>query len=176
MKLLFKFNLIFVLVMALGVAVSGALSRAMLQQQATAEVLGSARLMMEQASAVRAYTSGHITGCCRAIKSEFLPQSVPTSLPPCAEAGGGSTRVRLKERAEPANLRDRAVAGGRQRHSFPQQRELKEFARARHPAVSRCMSRGPCRSPTAGLPCHSSVESRAHDGRQYGPANGFAGR
>ena len=39
MKLLFKFNLIFALVMALGVAVSGWISRSMLQAQAQEEVL-----------------------------------------------------------------------------------------------------------------------------------------
>ncbi len=65
MKLLLKFNLIFVLVMALGVAVAGLISRSLLQSQAQEEVLGGARLMIEQASAVRAYTSGQITSCCR---------------------------------------------------------------------------------------------------------------
>ena len=54
MKLLLKFNLIFIIVMALGVAVSGWISRSMLQEQAQQEVLGGARLLMEQASAVRA--------------------------------------------------------------------------------------------------------------------------
>ena len=61
MKLLLKFNLIFIIVMALGVAMSGWISRSMLQEQAQQEVLGGARLLMEQASAVRAYTSNQIT-------------------------------------------------------------------------------------------------------------------
>ena len=79
MKLLLKFNLIFVLVMAVGVALSGWISRGLLQQQAQEEVLAGARLMMEQASAVRAYTSGQITKLLdERMKVEFLPQSVPS--------------------------------------------------------------------------------------------------
>ena len=79
MKLLLKFNLIFIIVMALGVAVSGWISRSMLQEQAQQEVLGGARLLMEQASAVRAYTSNQITKLLQEqMKVEFLPQSVPS--------------------------------------------------------------------------------------------------
>ncbi|GAB4035889.1 MAG: hypothetical protein Fur0014_01960 [Rubrivivax sp.] len=46
MKLLLTFNLIYLLVMALGVAVSGYISRSFLQQQAVQEVLNGARLMI----------------------------------------------------------------------------------------------------------------------------------
>ena len=60
MKLLAKFNLIFILVMALGVAVSGWISHGLLQAQAREEVVGTGRLMMEKALAVRGYTTNHI--------------------------------------------------------------------------------------------------------------------
>ena len=53
MKLLLKFNLIFILVMALGVAVSGFISRNLLQTQAQQEVTAIGRLLIEQATAVR---------------------------------------------------------------------------------------------------------------------------
>ena len=76
MKLLLKFNLIFILVMALGVAVSGFISRNLLQTQAQQEVTAIGRLLIEQATAVRGYTSGQITKLLETqMKYEFLPQS-----------------------------------------------------------------------------------------------------
>ena len=79
MKLLLKFNLIYGLAMALGVTASGWISRSMLQEQAQQEVLGGARLIMEQANAVRAYTSNQITQLLvEQMKEVFLPQSVPS--------------------------------------------------------------------------------------------------
>ncbi len=79
MKLPLKFNLIFVLVMALGVAVSGFISRNLLQTQAQQEVTAIGRLLIEQATAVRGYTSGQITKLLETqMKYEFLPQSIPS--------------------------------------------------------------------------------------------------
>ena len=79
MKLLVKFNVIFVLVMALGVAVSGFITRGMLREQAREEVLSGGRMLIEQALAVRAYTSGEITKLlAEQNKEKFLPQSIPS--------------------------------------------------------------------------------------------------
>ncbi|OYU73434.1 MAG: signal protein, partial [Burkholderiales bacterium PBB5] len=58
MKLLVKFNLIFIAVVALGIAISGWIARDLLQANAREEVLNNARLLMESAQAVRGYTSG----------------------------------------------------------------------------------------------------------------------
>jgi protein-histidine pros-kinase len=55
MKLRAKFNLIFVGVVALGIAVSGVIARNLLQDTAREEVMNNARLLMESALAVRAY-------------------------------------------------------------------------------------------------------------------------
>ena len=79
MKLLLKFNLIYLLAMAVGVSLSGWIGRGLLQDQAQQEVLGGARLLMEQASAVRNYTSTQITALLQEqLKTQFLPQSVPS--------------------------------------------------------------------------------------------------
>jgi protein-histidine pros-kinase len=79
MKLLLKFNIIFVLVMALGVGVSAYISRDLLQRHAQEEVLNSARQLMENALAVRNYTATQITKLLETqMKYEFLPQSVPS--------------------------------------------------------------------------------------------------
>jgi protein-histidine pros-kinase len=113
MKLLFKFNLIFVLVMALGVAVSGWISRGMLQEQARQEVLGGARLLMEQATAVRAYTSGQITKLLAPqMQDEFLPQSVPSysAVEVLKALQGKYPDFAYKEATlNPTNLSDRAT-------------------------------------------------------------------
>lgn len=79
MKLLVKFNLIYILVMALGVGVSGWISRNLLVANAQDEVLNNARLLIAKANAVRGYTSGQITKLLETqMKYEFLPQSVPS--------------------------------------------------------------------------------------------------
>lgn len=78
MKLLLKFNLIFALVMVLGIALGATFSRSFLQQQARREVLDTGRLLMEQALAVRTYTSGQITRLLQPMMAtDFLPQAVP---------------------------------------------------------------------------------------------------
>ena len=51
MKLLLKFNLIFVLVFAAGLAVTAYIARDLLRANAEAEVAGNARLLMESAVA-----------------------------------------------------------------------------------------------------------------------------
>ena len=60
MKLLVKFNLIYILVMAIGVGVSSYITRNLLVRNAQDEVLNNARLLVEKANAVRGYTSGQI--------------------------------------------------------------------------------------------------------------------
>src|ERR1700741_2355393 len=60
MKLLAKFNLVYLLVMSLGIALSGYIARNLLQGNAQQEVVESARMLMEKALAVRAYTNTQI--------------------------------------------------------------------------------------------------------------------
>ncbi len=181
MKLLLKFNLIFVLAMALGVAVSGYISRSLLQAQAQEEVLGGARLMMEQASAVRAYTSGQITKLLQEqLKTEFLPQSIPSY---SATEVLATVRTRHPEYGykeatlNPTNLRDRAegwevdIVNG-----FRNDADMKEFVGQRDTPAGRSLYVArPLRiTNPACLQCHSSVEAApATMIAKYGPSNGF---
>ncbi len=181
MKLLLKFNLIFVIVMALGIAVSGWISRSLLQQQAQEEVLGGARLMMEQASAVRAYTSGQITRLLQEqMKTEFLPQSVPSysATEVLATVRKQHPEYGYKEATlNPTNPRDRAEGWEVDIvNAFRNNAEMKEFVGQRDTPTGRSLyvarplriTNGAC------LQCHSSVEAAPKTMiDKYGPANGF---
>ena len=79
MKLLVKFNLLFLTVMLLGLLVSGYVTRSLLQDNAKEETLNNARLLIEKALAVRGYTSSQITKLLATqMNYEFSPHSVPS--------------------------------------------------------------------------------------------------
>jgi len=181
MKLLVKFNLIFVSVVALGIAVSGYIARDILQANAREEVLNNARLLMESALAVRSYTSGQITKLLETqMKYEFLPQAVPSY---SATEVQNALHTKYPEYAykeatlNPTNPRDRAagwevdIVG-----QFRNTAELKEFVGQRDtPAGPSLYVSRPLRiSNPACLQCHSSVEAAPMTMvDKYGPANGF---
>ena len=78
MKLLLKFNLVFLLVFLLGVAATGAVSWRLLERNAREEIAQNARLMMDTALAARTYTSNQVNPLLETqMKYTFLPQSVP---------------------------------------------------------------------------------------------------
>lgn len=78
MKLIVKFNLVLLLVFAVGFAMVGYFSNRMLQRNAKQEILENARIMMEAALAVRSYTNSQIKPLLETqLKYSFLPQSVP---------------------------------------------------------------------------------------------------
>lgn len=78
MKLLLKFNLAFLLVFVIGLAVSGTIARDLLQRDAKDEVVDRARLLMEQSGVVAQYTANQIAPLLQTqMKYTFLPQSVP---------------------------------------------------------------------------------------------------
>ena len=78
MKLIVKFNLVLLLVFAIGFVVVGYFSNRLLQRNAKQEILENARIMMEAALAVRAYTVTQIKPLLDTqLKYTFLPQSVP---------------------------------------------------------------------------------------------------
>jgi predicted ABC-type exoprotein transport system permease subunit len=78
LKLLFKFNLVFILLFLLGIAASGYISWELLQKNAREEVAENARLMMSVAIAVRSYTNQQIKPLLKTqMIYSFLPQSVP---------------------------------------------------------------------------------------------------
>lgn len=78
MKLIVKFNIIFLLVFALGFAAAAYVSDALLKKNAQDEIVQNARLIMESSLASRTYTSTQIAPLLQTqMKYEFLPQSVP---------------------------------------------------------------------------------------------------
>ncbi len=78
MKLIIKFNLVFIVVFLLGLATAATVSHQLLQQHARDEIVQNARLLMESALATRAYTSTQVGPLLQTqMKYNFLPQSVP---------------------------------------------------------------------------------------------------
>jgi HAMP domain-containing protein len=181
MKLLVKFNLMFVLVMLLGLAVSGAISRDLLQENAKEEVLNNARLLMEKAMAVRGYTSGQITKLLQTqMKYEFLPQSVPSysAVEVLKALQSKYPEFAYKEATlNPTNPRDRAIGWEADIVSqFRTNAELKEATGLRDTPTGRSLwVARPLRiTNPACLQCHSSVEAAPKTMvDRYGPANGF---
>jgi HAMP domain-containing protein len=181
MKLLVKFNLLFVLVMVLGLAVSGAISRNLLRENAKEEVLNNARLLMEKAMAVRSYTATQITKLLQTqMKYEFLPQSVPSysAVEVLKTLQAKYPDFAYKEATlNPTNPRDRAIGWEADIVSqFRTNADLKEAVGQRDTPTGRSLwIARPLRitNPTC-LECHSSVEAAPKTMvDRYGPANGF---
>jgi HAMP domain-containing protein len=181
MKLLVKFNLLFLLVMAIGLAGSSIVSRRLLQANAQEEVLNNARLLMEEALAVRAYTSNQITKLLQTqMKYEFLPQSVPSfsAVEVLTSLQAKYPEFGYKEATlNPTNPRDRAVGWEVDVVSqFRSNAELKESFGQRDTATgpSLWIARPLRITNPACLECHSSVEAAPKTlVERYGPANGF---
>jgi protein-histidine pros-kinase len=181
MKLLVKFNLLYVLAMLLGIGSSGLIARNMLQDNAREEVLNSARLMMDKAVAVRSYTSKQITPLLATqMNYEFLPQSVPSysAVEVLAAVQAKHPEFAYKEATlNPTNPRDRAVGWEVDIVSqFRSNAELKEFVGERDTPMGRSLfiSRPLRITDPACLRCHSSVEAAPKTMvDKYGPANGF---
>ena len=181
MKLLVKFNLLFLLVMVLGLGTSAVISRNLLEDNAKDEVLNNARLLMEKALAVRAYTSNQITKLLQTqMKYEFLPQRVPSY---SHVEVLGSLQAKYPESAykeatlNPTNPRDRAVGWEVDIVSqFRSNAELKEsYGQRDTPTGPSLWIARPLRiTNPACLECHSSVEAAPKTlVDRYGPANGF---
>ncbi len=80
MKLLARFNLIFIVVFGLGLAVAVWLAYVFLRNDAKSRVMQQARLMMETTLATRQYTTKQIKPLLQKLQkrdNEFLPQTVP---------------------------------------------------------------------------------------------------
>jgi len=181
MKLLVKFNLLFLLVMALGLLTSATIGRSLLQDNAKDEVLNNARLLMENALAVRGYTSGQIQKLLQTqMKYEFLPQSVPSYSANEVFAGFQKQypEFQYKEATlNPTNLRDRAAGWEVDVvNQFRADAGLKEASGQRDTATgpSLWIARPLRITNPACLECHSSVEAAPKTMvDKYGPANGF---
>jgi protein-histidine pros-kinase len=181
MKLLAKFNLVYLLVMSLGIALSGYIARNLLQDNAQQETVASARMLMEKALAVRNYTNTQIKPLLAAqMAHEFLPQTVPSysAVEVLNALLSKHPEFAYKEATlNPTNPRDRAtswevdIVG-----QFRSSAELKETVGTRDtPAGPSLYIARPLRiTDPACLACHSSVDAApATMVARYGPANGF---
>ena len=181
MKLLLKFNLVFLLVFAIGLAVSGLVARNLLQRDAEAEVLDRARLLMEKALVVSAYTANQVAPLLQTqMKYTFLPQSIP--------AYSSTEIINALQKTypdysykpamlNPTNPRDRAVAWEEDViNAFKKSAELKEFIGQRDtPSGPALYIARPIRITNPNcLQCHSTPEVAPQPMvDKYGPGNGF---
>lgn len=115
MKLLAKFTLIFTLVFGIGLAVVGFVAHRFLEENARAQVIQQARLMMETAGSARTYTTNQIKPLLQNEQMHirtFLPETVPAF---AATENFNYLRAAYPDYTykeatlNPTNLRDRAV-------------------------------------------------------------------
>ena len=181
MKLLFKFNLVFLIVFLIGLAATGALTRNLLERNAQDEVLQQARFLFDKALAVRAYTSKQVAPLLETqMKYAFLPQSVPafSATEVLAALQKNHAEYSYKEATlNPTNPRDRAIEWESDVIAeFRKSTDAKEFIGQRDTPAGRSLYVArPLRiTNPACLECHSSVEAAPKTMvDRYGPANGF---
>jgi protein-histidine pros-kinase len=181
MRLLPKFNLIFLAIFVAGVLGAGKVSYDLLQRNAKQEVLDHARLTMEKAVAVRAYTNDQIRPLLETqMKYTFLPQTVPaySATEVLATLARSFPEYTYKEATlNPTNPRDRAVDWEADIvNRFRNQADQKGFIGERDSGTGRALYIArPLRITNAAcLTCHSTVEAAPRTLiDKYGPANGF---
>lgn len=181
MKLLVKFNLIFLLVFLVGLAGSTFIARDLLQRSAMEEVADRARLLMEKATVVSAYTANQIQPLLATqMKYSFLPQSVPAYS--AAEVLNALQKSYpdygfKSAMLNPTNPRDRAVAWEEDVIAqFRGSPDLKEFIgqRVTPTGLSLFIARPIRISNPACLYCHNTPEEAPKTlVERYGPSNGF---
>jgi len=181
MKLILKFNLVFVLVFLAGLAAAGYVSWTLLQQNARDEIVQNARLVMETALSTRSYTSSQVGPLLSTqMKYTFLPQSVPAYS--ATEVLEGLKKnfpeYSYKEATlNPTNPRDRATDWEADVvHQFRSTSERKEIIGERDTATGRSLyiARPIKITNPACLVCHSTVDAAPKTMvERYGPANGF---
>jgi protein-histidine pros-kinase len=175
-----KFNLVLAVVFGLGLAVSGVLSRSILEANARDEVVRSADLMMGAAMAVRSYTNREITPQLELqLMRTFLPQSLP------AFAATETFNALREQRPEysykeavlnPTNPRNKALDWEADIISeFRNEPQRKEFRGSRETAIGKALYLArPIRATEGCLRCHSTPEvAPASMVKLYGPVNGF---
>ncbi|MGA0570064.1 c-type heme family protein [Variovorax sp. VNK109] len=181
MKLRLKFNLVLIVVFAIGLAAAGAISHRLLQENARDEVLKSAGLIMESALSVRKYTVDQIRPHLERLPDDvFFPQTVPAY---AATEVFEELRKKLADYSykeatlNPTNPRDRATdweADIVQR--FRQGGDVQEIISERETATGRQLyiARPIKITNPACLQCHTTADmAPAAMVRIYGPANGF---
>jgi len=181
MRLLLKFNLVFLLFFLAGLGASAWIANDLLRRNAEQEVLEHARLTMEKAIAVRSYTIDQIQPLLQTqMVYSFLPQSVPAyaATEVLHKLSKAFPDYTYKEATlNPTNPRDRAVDWeadlvGR----FRNQADQKELIGERDSPLGRVLyiARPLKIANPACLLCHDTIERAPKTViDKYGPANGF---
>ena len=181
MGLRLKFNLVLVIVFLAGFAAAGFITRQLLQDNAREEVLRNARLLMDTALSVRAYTVDQIKPHLdKQLEEVFLPQTVPAYA-----ATETLNNIQKKYRdygykeatLNPTNPRDRATDWEADVvQQFRQNSESKEVVSERNGGTGRLLYIAkPIQITNAAcLQCHSvPANAPASMIKIYGEANGF---
>jgi protein-histidine pros-kinase len=181
MRLLFKVNILLVIVFLLGLAASYTVAKRLLLDNARSEIQGNARIMMESALAVRAYTVSQIKPLLETqMRYRFLPQTVPSY---SATEYFNNLRKAFPEYSykeatlNPTNPRDRAVDWEVDVvNHFRENTDSKELIGEREGAMGKTLWLArPLRiADPKCLQCHSAVDAAPQTMIDlYGSANGF---
>ena len=181
MRLLYKFNLIFLIVFLAGLAGSAYVSRELLQRNAMDEILEHARLTMEKAIAVRTYTNDQIKPLLETqMKYSFLPQSIPaySATEVLNQLSKAFPDYGYKEATlNPTNPRDRTVDWEADVvNAFRSDAKLPEIIGERDASLGRALYLArPIKITDPGcLSCHTTPESTpASVVRRYGTSGGY---
>ena len=181
MKLLLKFNLVFLLVFAIGIVAAGRVSWTLLERNARAEIAENARLLMDTALAARTYTSTQVNPLLETqMKYTFLPQSVPaySATEVFNDLRKKHTEYSYKEAVlNPTNPRNRAVEWETDIVTqFRGNKDAAEIIGDRDTPTGRSfyIARPIRIANPACLRCHSTVDAAPKTMiERYGPANGF---
>lgn len=182
MKLLVKFTLIFALVFGIGLAVAGYVAHRFLEENARAQVIQQARLMMETAGSARNYTNQQIKPLLESQQAHvrtFLPETVPAF---AATESFNYLRVKYPDYSykeatlNPTNLRDRAVDWEADIintfRNQPQNHEL--IAERQTPTGKSLLLARPIAAAAPCLECHDTpANAPAALIRHYGSQHGF---
>jgi protein-histidine pros-kinase len=181
MKLLFKFNLVFLLLFAVALAATGYVSWMLLERNARDEIAQNARLLMDTALAARTYTSTQVNPLLETqMKYTFLPQSVPaySATEVFNDLRKKHSEYGYKEAVlNPTNPRNRATDWEADIITqFRGNKDSSEMIGDREtPTGPSFYVARPIRiSNPACLRCHSTVDAAPKTMiERYGPANGF---
>lgn len=182
MKLLAKFNLIFLLVFGLGLTVAGWIAYRFMERIAREHVSQQAKLMMETTLGTRDYTTVQLKPLLQFAQlhqSKFLPQTVPAYAATEAFSWihNRYPAYTYKEATlNPTNLRDRAVDWEADIvNSFRNDRQKQTIGGERDTPEGRSMYLArPIVAKAACLECHSTPDRAPQTMlTDYGSSNGF---
>ena len=176
-----KFNIVFITIFSIGFIAASVMTNYLRQDNAREESLQNARILLQSATATRAYTTSQILPLLETrLKDEFLPQSVPSyaATEQLNQLLKSYPDFTYKEAAlNPTNLRDRASDWeGDLINALRAKPALTELVGERISASgpSLYIARPLQIKDAACLRCHSTPDAAPQSMRNiYGVSNGF---